>query len=354
MASSPTPLAILDDYASIAPSHFTSILPSNRISLTTFPTTLPPTDHAALTARLHPFTIISTMRERTPFPAAVLSSLPNLKLLLTTGPRNAAIDLPAATAAGIIVTGTLGGGRSDGSSAQKRPRGYDATAEHTWALILGVTKSIARDDAVVKSGGWQSGLSMGLRGKKLGIVGLGRLGGSVARIGVLGFGMEVMAWSENLTAEKAAEVAEKNGLGREQIRAVGKEELFGTADVVSVHYVLSERSVGMVGEKELRGMKSGAVFVNTSRGPLVDEGALLAVLKEGRVKGAGLDVFNREPLEQESEWRSERWGEEGRSEVVLSPHMGYVEENTMRNWYDEQVENVERWLDGKEVLNRLN
>ena len=185
-----------------------------------------------------------------------------------------------------------------------------------------MTKSIARDDAVVKSGGWQSGLSMGLRGKKLGIVGLGRLGGSVARIGVLGFGMEVMAWSENLTAEKAAEVAEKNGLGREQIRAVGKEELFGTADVVSVHYVLSERSVGMVGEKELRGMKSGAVFVNTSRGPLVDEGALLAVLKEGRVKGAGLDVFNREPLEQESEWRSERWGEEGRSEVVLSPHMG--------------------------------
>ena len=166
--------------------------------------------------------------------------------------------------------------------------------------------------------------------------------------------MRVVCWSTNLTQEKANEAASQAGLEKGSYHVVTKEELFLTADVLSVHYVLSDRSVGIVGASELAAMKPSAMFINTSQGNLVDEGALLKVLKEGRIKGAALDVFCTEPLEADSEWRTTKWGEEGRSEVLMRPHMGYVEEETMHRWYDEQTENLERWIEGKDLMSRLN
>ncbi|MCJ1253584.1 hypothetical protein MMC24_001396 [Lignoscripta atroalba] len=357
MATSTAPtlsLAILDDYQDIAFPHFGQITPE-RLQISKFPSTLDPKDavqRSALIKRLHPFMIISTMRERTPLPADVLAELPNLKVLLTTGLRNASISIPKATEMGVLVAGTIGMGRSDRPPTRA---GYDSTAEHTWALILGLARNIARDDRVVKAGGWQSGLNMGLKGKTLGVLGLGRLGSSTAKIGAMAFGMQIVAWSSNLTQAKADERAEKLGLAIGAFKVLAsKEDLFKQADVLSVHYVLSDRSVGLIGEKELRLLKKEALFVNTSRGPLVDEDALMQILKEGQIRGAALDVFDTEPLPHDSEWRSTRWGEEGKSEVVLSPHMGYVEEALMHNWYDEQAENLERWIAGQELLNKLN
>lgn len=274
------------------------------------------------------------MRERTAWPSSLLSQLPNLRLLLNSGNRNASIDLDAAEKAGIIVTGTksIHGG---------------STNEQTWALILGVLKRVAEGDASVKRGGWQVGTGMHLAGRTLGLLGLGRLGTACAVTGKLGFGMDVLAWSSSLTQEKADEIAVSKGLGKGGIRvAASKEELFREADVLSVHYVLSERSRGIVGRDELRVMKRDAVLVNTSRGPLVDEDALVEALRENRIRGVGLDVFEVEPLPGDSVWRSEEWG--GR--VVLSPHMGYVEESTMNYWYEQQVENIRRWIKGEDVV----
>jgi phosphoglycerate dehydrogenase-like enzyme len=189
-------------------------------------------------------------------------------------------------------------------------------------------------------------------------VGLGRLGVSTAKIMYQAFGMRVVAWSSSLTQEVADQKAKDAGLpvevdGEKTLRVVGKEELFREADVVSVHYVLSERSRGIVGAEELALMKESALVVNTSRGPLVVEDALLRVLEEGKIRGAALDVFDLEPLPQDSKWRTTKWGEDGRAHVLLSPHMGYVEEHTMGNWYDEQVEIIERWHKGQDLLNVL-
>ena len=238
----------------------------------------------------------------------------------------------------------------------KPPNFHDSTTQHTWALILGLAGNVPRGNQDVRSGGWQSNSMMntGLAGKTLGILGLGRLGARTARIGIIAFGMKVTCWSTNLTQGKADEVASQVDLEKGSFRVVTKEDLFRTADVLSVHYVLSERSVGIVGGPELETMKPSAMFVNTSRGKLVNEGALLKVLKDGRIKAAALDVFYTEPLEPDSEWRTTRWGEEGRSEVLMSPHMGYVEEDMMHRWYEEQAENVERWIEGKELMTRLN
>jgi len=354
--SAPTlELAILDDYQNIGFRHFEKVYPE-RLQISVFEVTLntkDPKEKDELIKRLRPFTIISTMRERTPFPADVINALPNLKLLHTTGMGNAAIDMNAAAERGIIVAGTTGKGRSDGSSARP-PSLSDSTTQHTWALILGITRNIARDDAVVKSGGWQSSLTTGLTGKTLGLLGLVRLGSSTARIGVLAFGMKVIAWSSSLTQETADRKAKEFGLPAGTFKVVTKEELFRHADVLSVHYVLSDRSRGIVGAKELELMKRTSFLVNTSRGPLIEETPLLYKLEGGKIRGAALDVFDTEPLPLDSEWRTTKWGQDGRSDVLLSPHMGYVEEETMHNWYDETAENVERWIDGKEVLNRIN
>ena len=354
--SSNISLAILDDYPGIAPKHFQHL---KDIKVDSFPETLQATkkdDLEAQIERLQPYQVISTMRERTAFPAELQKQLPNLKLLMTTGPRNASIDLKAASEQGIIVTGTVGG-------KPKHPENYssddvppppegNSVNQHSWALLLGLCGNIAKDDNALKSDAkaWQSGLAIPLGGKTLGLVGLGKLGSLMAQTGVQAFGMKAIAWSENLTQEKADAAAENSGLAKGTIKAVSKEELFKQSDVVSLHVVLSDRSRGIVGEKELGMMKKSALLVNTSRGGLIDEKPFLKALQEGSIRGAALDVYWEEPLPADSPWRSKDF----KSEVVLSPHMGYVNAGTMNRWYEEQAENLERWLKGEELLHKMN
>lgn len=352
-------LAILDDYAGIALKYFDTI---PNLQVDSFPETLNPSrpaDLDRLVTRLQPYQCISTMRERTPFPAALQDRLPNLKLLLNSSARNASIDLASATDRGIIVTGTKGDRPSDAAQREELddlppPAGHSSVVQHAWAMVLALCSRLPRDAIAMREdrAAWQGGLMMGLAGKTLGIVGLGKLGTGMAKVGVLGFGMEVLAWSETLTQEKADAAAEALGLGKGVFEAVGKEELFRRADVVSLHYVLSSRSRGVVGKRELGWMKKKAILVNTSRGPLIDEEALIAALKEGTIGGVCLDVFNEEPLPSDSPWRTaDQWA---KSDVVLSPHMGYVNIGTMSRWYQEQAENVRRWMRGEEVLHRMN
>ena len=327
--SSPS-IAILDDYGGIASKHFQSI-PGLKVD--SFPETLNPASEDGLKAladRLNPYTIVSTMRERTPFPSSLQSQLPNLKLLLTTGVRNASLDIATATSRGTVIAGTTGAkpGHPDHSAKESTqappPPGYDSTTQHTWALILSLCSRIPQDDAALKSNpqAWQSGFSLALGGKTLGLCGLGKLGANAARIGAQAFGMNVIAWSENLTQEKADAAAENAGLPRGTFKAVSKAELFQNADVISMHYVLSPRSRGIVGEEELAMMKPTSVLVNSSRGPLIDEQALLSALQQGVIRGAALDVWWQEPLPANSPWRSYK----GKGELVMSPHMGYVNE----------------------------
>lgn len=364
--ASATKVAVLDDYQNIALPHFRT-LPTSQFEVTILQDTLLPYSHAAtpshvrtqLVERLRPFQIICTMRERTPFPKDLLEKLPRLELLLTTGTRNAAIDMEAAKQLGIRVAGASGKGRSTAPKASSKAKGPDSTTQHAIALILGIARNIATDDVVVKTGGWQTAITTGLTGKTFGTVGLGRLGVNVAKIMHQAFGMKVVAWSTNLTQEAADEKAKSVGLdvidadGEKTFKVIGKDALFRSADVVSVHLVLSDRSRGIIAKEDLDMMKKSAFLVNTSRGPLVKEADLLAVLKEGKIRGAALDVFDLEPLSQDSEWRTTKWGVGGRSHVLLSPHMGYVEEEVMSNWYEENVENIERWHAGQELLYSL-
>jgi glycerate dehydrogenase len=293
------------------------------------------------------------MRERTPFPRSILTALPNLKLLLTTGKRNLAIDLEAATEMGIVVAGT--DARHDlGASKFKRSR-PDSTTTHCWAMILGITRHIARDDKLVKEGGWQGAtLATALPGKTLALLGLGRLGTAVGRIAAVGFGMRVICWSSSLTQDKADEQAKSVGLESGEFEVVSKEELFKQADVLSVHYVLSDRSRGIVGASDIALMKLSAFLVNTSRGPLVDDNAAYDALAAGKIAGAAFDVFDPEPLPKDSRWRKTKWGEEGRAEVLLSPHMGYGETETLHSFWKESSENLGRWLRGEELAVRMN
>ncbi|CAG9941076.1 unnamed protein product [Clonostachys rosea f. rosea IK726] len=360
-------LAILDDYLSISASHFNHI-PQSSLKINTFTKPLPwqtEEERALLVKQLKPFTAISTMRERTSFPGTILRELPNLKLLLCTGTQFQTFDLATAKELGITVTAAPGRGRTDVPLPEKtktrnikKGGGHPAT-HHTWAMILALARNVADDDTTIKAGGWQTGMAIGLSGKTLGIVGLGRLGAAVARIGILAFGMKIVCWSANLDQEKADSMAESLGLPREDefgdrtFRCVDKQELFKTADIVSLHYVLSERSYGIVSAPEFALMKPESLLVNTSRGPLVDEKAALEATTHGKIRGLALDVFDVEPLPANSPWRSDSWGKEGRSRVLLTPHMGYVEEGIMNTWYAETAENVERWLQGKELLHRL-
>jgi phosphoglycerate dehydrogenase-like enzyme len=275
-------------------------------------------DPDALVRRLQPFDVVVAMRERTPFPRAVLERLPRLRLLVTTGARNPSIDVAAAAERGVTVCGT-----------RAHPSG---TAELTWALILAVARQVPREDASVRAGGWQQTVGTDLAGARLGLLGLGRLGERVARIG-LAFEMDVVAWSANLTDERAAEVG---------VRRVGEEELLATADVVSVHLQLSDRTRGLIGARELGLMKPTAILVNTSRGPIVDEAALVHALREGRIAGAGLDVFDVEPLPRHHPLRELR-------RAVLTPHLGYVTERTYEVFYGDAVDDVAAWLAGSPV-----
>jgi lactate dehydrogenase-like 2-hydroxyacid dehydrogenase len=289
------------------------------------------------------------MRERTPFPRALIDRLPNLKLLLTTGTRNNSLDLVAFKERGIPVAGAV-------DSTPGKGVGTDSTTEHCVAMILALARNIVQDDESVKSGGWQTGFTTGLNGKTLGTVGLGRLGAAVAKIMRLAFRMKIVSWSTNLTQEAADEKAKQVGLpvedenGEKTFKVVSREEVFSNADVVTLHLVLSDRSRGMISSTDLSRMKKSAFFVNTSRGPLVVEHDLMDVLKKGQIRGAGLDVYEIEPLPADSEWRTVKWGQNGRSHVLLTPHTGYVEEGTIKDWYQQQVENIKRWKDGQALI----
>ncbi|CAN8101189.1 unnamed protein product [Discula destructiva] len=342
----PIKVAVLDDYQGFAEPIFAK-LDASKFDVTIFRDTLLPYNHPAtpqaekdkLVARLEPFPVLCTMRERTPFPAELTTRLPNLKLLLTTGLRNKGLDLPALRTAAVPVAGT----RSSG----------DSTTQHCVALILALARGLVSDDAAVKAGGWQTGVAVPLTSRTLGVLGLGRLGVAVGRIMAVAFGMRVIAWSENLTQARADEQARAAGLAPGAFEVVGRAELFAQADVLSVHVVLSERTKGLVTAEDLGRMRREAIFVNTSRGPIVVDEDLRRVLEEGRIRAAGVDVFEIEPLPTDDPWRTTRWGQEGRSQVVLTPHTGYAEKETFTTWYEQQVANIERWERGQELVDLI-
>jgi phosphoglycerate dehydrogenase-like enzyme len=308
-------IAVLDDYQRVA-HRFADWSRLSAHEVTFFHEPLGDLD--AVARVLEPFDLVCAMRERTAFPAELLARLPSLRLLVTTGMRNAAIDLAAAARHGVTVTGTSVPGLS--------------TAELTWGLIIALARRIPLEDAGMREGGWQTTVGIDLRGRTLGIVGLGRLGSAVARVGAA-FDMRLVSWSENLTPERAAECGAS---------LVAKEELFRTADVVTIHLVLSGRTHGLVGARELGLMKPTAFLVNTSRGPIVDEPALVSALASGSIAGAGLDVYDREPLPADHPLRRA-------PNTVLTPHLGYVTEETYRAFYEQTVEDVEAFLAGRPV-----
>ncbi|KAL6247700.1 hypothetical protein RBB50_005048 [Rhinocladiella similis] len=353
MASSAVKVAVLDDYQGIAAAKFKHLEPT--ISVEAFQDTINPQTNEGkerLVKRLEPFTVISTMRERTPFSKEVIQSLPNLKLLLTTGMKNSAIDLDACAERGIIVAGARGVGKGEEKAP---PTSIDSTLQHCWALILGLARNIARGDSAVKSGFWEISPAIGLKGKTLGLLGFGNLGSRVASVGAYAFGMKIVAWSSSLTQEVADKKAESFSLPKGTFQvAKSKEALVAGADVLSIHYVLSDRSRNILGEDELSLMKSTAFLINTSRAALVDEKALLNKLNAGKIKGVALDVFNEEPLPSDSPWRCTEWETGGRSTVLLSPHMGYVEDGVINRWYEDTATNLELWLNGKQLTAKLN
>ncbi|OGO36861.1 MAG: hydroxyacid dehydrogenase [Chloroflexi bacterium RBG_16_57_8] len=272
----------------------------------------------ALADRLIGFDIIVAMRERTPFPEELIERLPRLRLLVSTGMRNASIDLAAATRLGILVCGTKGGGPS--------------TAELAWGLILSLLRHIQQEHESVRQGRWQSTIGVELKGKVLGLLGLGNLGSHMAEIGNA-FGMTVIAWSQNLTADRAAQF--KAGL-------VGKDELFSRSDILSIHLQLSDRTRGLVGARELGLMRPTAYLINTSRGPIVDETALLQALQSRTIAGAGIDVYSQEPLPPHYPFAR-------LDNVVLTPHLGYVTEETYEVFYRDSVEDIASYLRGQPV-----
>jgi phosphoglycerate dehydrogenase-like enzyme len=267
---------------------------------------------------LQGFEVVGVMRERTPFPRALFDKLPNLKLLVTTGKRNASIDLAAAKDRGVMVCNTGGAGR--------------ATAELAIGLMIGLARHLGVEFQNMRNGGWQTTVGSDLDGKTLGLLGLGNLGSKVARIGTA-IGMKTIAWSENLTAERAREQ------GAER---VDKDALFRQADVISINTVLSDRTRGLVGAREFGLMKPTALLVNTSRGPIVDQAALLAALREKRIAGYGADVYDSEPLPASHPLRAE-------PRALLTPHIGYVTEETYRDFYAGMVAVIEAWLAGKPI-----
>jgi len=277
-----------------------------------------PADNATLAERLGKYEVICVMRERTRFDADLLGLLPNLKLLVTGGMRNAALDMPAAAALGIKVCGT---------DSYKH-----AAPELTWALIMAATRDLVKEANALRAGHWQQGLGGDLHGKTLGILGLGSIGQRVAQFGQV-FGMRVIAWSENLTAERAEQAG---------VTYVSKQQLFEQADVLSVHLVLSERSRGLVDAQALDWMKPTALLVNTARGPIVDETALIKALQKRRIAGAALDVFEQEPLPALHPFRT-------LDNVLATPHVGYVSRQNYEQFFRQMIEDIQGWAAGEPV-----
>jgi len=307
-------IAVLDDYQGVAlkMADWSAVLA--RADVDVFSDHLDGAD--AVAERLLPYDIVCVMRERTPLRAETIERLPNLKLIASTGPRNASIDLKAAAARAIAVAHT----------------GYfgSPTLELTWTLILASARHIVAEAAAVRSGGWQHSIGDDLAGKTLGIIGLGNLGSQVAKIG-MAFGMRVLAWSQNLTAEKADAVGAV---------LVSKDELLRQADIVSVHLVLSDRTRGLIGERELALMKPSARLVNTSRGPIVVEAALIAALEAGQIAGAAIDVYDVEPLPLDHPYRKI-------DNLLATPHIGYVSRSLYERFYRDTVSNILAWLDAR-------
>jgi phosphoglycerate dehydrogenase-like enzyme len=306
-------VAILDDYQNVALRLADWSPVAAQAEITVF------TDHVsdpdAVVARLEPFDVVMVMRERTPLPAEILERLPRLRMIASTGAYNASIDTEAADRLGIQVAHTGGSVAS--------------TVELTWALILATARNLLGECDSVRSGGWQTSIGTELEGKTLGVLGLGRIGPRVARIGAA-FGMDVVAWSQNLTQETT---------DRHGVRLVDRDTLFGTADVLTIHLRLSERTRGLVGAAELAAMKPTAFLVNTSRGPIVVEDALLAALRSGQIAGAGLDVFGEEPLPADHPVRTA-------PNLVATPHIGYVADRGYRIFFRDAVTAISDWMHG--------
>ena len=318
MSQKPAPLqrlAILDDYQGVAMAMGPwETLPG--VEVTVFRDTI--TDQAALVQRLAPFDAILAMRERTPFPRALIERLPNLRLLITTAARNRSIDAAACAEKGIVFCGT--------------PSFGDPTTDITWGLILNLMRDLPAQQASLRAGGWQTSVGWGTEGRTLGVVGLGKLGARAAKVG-LALGMKVVAWSTNLTEERAAEVG---------VTRVDKATLLATADVVTLHLILSERSRGIIGAADLAQMKPTAFIVNTSRGPLIDQDALIAALKAGTIAGAGIDVYDSEPLPPGHPMLSA-------PNTMLTPHLGYVTQQNYRAYYEGAAEAVAAFNAGAPV-----
>ncbi|MEU9974950.1 D-2-hydroxyacid dehydrogenase family protein [Streptomyces sp. NPDC051014] len=310
--------AVLDDYqgAALALADWSSL--DGRVEVR--PVREHIADRERLVAELADCEIVVIMRERTPFDADLLERLPRLRLLVTTGMRNASIDLAAAAARGVTVCGT--------ASSSTPP------VELTWALLLGLARNITTENRSVREGGpWQSTVGQDLHGRTLGLLGLGKTGTRVAQVAIA-FGMEVLAWSEHLTPERAADAGVR--------LAPSKRDLLGRSDFVSVHLVLSERTRGLLGDEDLRAMRPHAYLINTSRAAIVDGPALLRALRENRIAGAGLDVFETEPLAPDDPLRS-------LPNVLATPHLGYVTEGNYRTFYAQAVEDIAAFLAGDPV-----
>ena len=307
-------IAILDDYQDVALSLADWSMLDEWAAVTVFNDHLADSD--AVVERLRPFDIVCVMRERTPMPRAIIERLPKLRMIASTGSRNASIDLKAAEDRGIQVVHT----------------GYTSapTIELTWALILASARNLVAENRSVREGGWQQSVGSDMAGRTLGILGLGNVGGAVARIGNA-FGMKVIAWSQNLTTERAAEVG---------ATLVSKHELFQEADVLSIHLVLSGRTRGLVGAAELALMKPTARLINTSRGPIVVEADLVAAIKDQKIAGAAIDVFDQEPLPFEHPFRS-------LPNLLATPHIGYVSRGLYERFYQDTVANIRRWLESQ-------
>jgi len=305
-------VAILDDYQDVALRLADWSAVRRRAEITVFNDHL--ADPAAVVERLRPFDVVCVMRERTPLSRDILQQLPRLKLIASTGLRNASIDMRAAAERGIVVTAT----------------GYESTPtiELSWALILASARHLAREAASVRDGGWQTRIGTNLRGKCLGVIGLGNIGKEVARI-ALAFGMTVIAWSQNLTREIASAAG---------ATLVDKEALFRQADIVTIHLILSRRTSGLVGAAELALMKPTAWLINTSRGPIVDQAALIETLQARRIAGAALDVFDVEPLPADHPFRR-------LDNVLATPHIGYVTQELYRTFYGDAAASIAAWLE---------
>src|SRR5579862_5858537 len=305
-------IAVLDDYQNAALKSADWSVLGHRADITVFKDHL--ADPEAVIERLLPFDVICVMRERSPLPRNIIERLPNLKLIASTGAGNASIDVAAAGDCGIEVVHT--GYRSD------------PTIEFTWALILASARHIATESNSVRSGGWQETVGADLRGETLGVLGLGRIGSEVARIGKA-FGMNLIAWSQNMTPQAAEAVG---------ATLVSKKQLFEQADFLTIHVAFSSRTRGLVGAAELARMKPTARLVNTSRGPIVEERELIRVLKNKQIAGAAIDVFNIEPLPPDHPFRA-------LDNVLATPHIAYVSQDLYKTFYEDTVSNIGKWLD---------